>query len=144
MSVCSLATVAPSPASLKNLRCSLASFNILMDKPLLTCPMGCGRSFIEESLRVHMKVCKEVFQQKRMQFNTKVKRLGIYNIKDKPELLTSPRQGQEKLKTEVPNCTKIVKNPLPQPQKICSSCKKMIDSDKFPVHIGKCRLKIKA
>jgi len=42
--------------------------------PLRECPMGCGRSFSEEVLNKHAKVCKKVFQSKRKKFDSSQQR----------------------------------------------------------------------
>ena len=39
------------------------------------CPEGCGRSFIEEALEKHIKICKKVFQSKRKKFDIQKQRL---------------------------------------------------------------------
>lgn len=43
--------------------------------PLVPCP-DCGRSFAENRLEKHMKICKKVFQQKRKKFDSAANRLG--------------------------------------------------------------------
>eukprot|EP01016_Furgasonia_blochmanni_P006810 TRINITY_DN12730_c0_g2_i2.p1 TRINITY_DN12730_c0_g2~~TRINITY_DN12730_c0_g2_i2.p1 ORF type:complete len:486 (+),score=88.40 TRINITY_DN12730_c0_g2_i2:75-1460(+) len=45
------------------------------DVELIPCPEGCGRSFKEESLAKHVKVCKKVFQTKRKKFDMTAQRI---------------------------------------------------------------------
>lgn len=42
---------------------------------LKQCPEGCGRTFKEEALEKHMKICKKVFQSKRKKFDITKQRL---------------------------------------------------------------------
>ncbi|CAD8127010.1 unnamed protein product [Paramecium sonneborni] len=59
---------------------------------LILCPEGCGRQFKQDALEKHVKVCKQVFQQKRQEFNSKQARV-ITNDQQKLQ-----RQGQIKEK----------------------------------------------
>ncbi|CAD8046327.1 unnamed protein product [Paramecium sonneborni] len=59
---------------------------------LVLCPEGCGRQFKQDALEKHMKVCKQVFQQKRQEFNSKQARV-VTNDQQKLQ-----RQGQIKEK----------------------------------------------
>lgn len=63
---------------------------------LIECPEGCGRSFREDVLQKHVKVCKKVFQSKRKQFDS-----------------AAARKTEEQLQLE----TKPVKKTAPQPSK---------------------------
>ncbi|CAD8136541.1 unnamed protein product [Paramecium octaurelia] len=62
------------------------------DLELVLCPEGCGRQFKQDVLEKHTKVCKQVFQQKRQEFNSKQARI-VSN--DQQKLM---RQGQIKEK----------------------------------------------
>ncbi|CAK78638.1 unnamed protein product (macronuclear) [Paramecium tetraurelia] len=59
---------------------------------LLLCPEGCGRQFKSDALEKHVKVCRQVFQQKRQEFNSKQARV-VTNDQQKLQ-----RQGQIKEK----------------------------------------------
>ncbi|CAD8043991.1 unnamed protein product [Paramecium primaurelia] len=59
---------------------------------LILCPEGCGRQFKQDALEKHVKVCKQVFQQKRQEFNSKQARV-VTNDQQKLQ-----RQGQIKEK----------------------------------------------
>ncbi|CAD8142589.1 unnamed protein product [Paramecium octaurelia] len=62
------------------------------DLELILCPEGCGRQFKQDALEKHVKVCKQVFQQKRQEFNSKQARV-VTNDQQKLQ-----RQGQIKEK----------------------------------------------
>ena len=50
-----------------------------------TIPCGiCGRSFNQESLRRHMKICEKIFVQKREKYDMKEKRLE--DLQNEPNL----------------------------------------------------------
>ncbi|KAM3140131.1 Zinc finger C2HC domain-containing protein 1A [Paramecium bursaria] len=65
---------------------------IVEDLDLVICPEGCGRQFKPDVLEKHQKVCKQVFQQKRQEFNSKQMRIVT---QDQQKL---QRQGQIKEK----------------------------------------------
>jgi hypothetical protein len=62
------------------------------DLELIPCPEGCGRSFKEESLAKHVKVCKKVFQTKRKKFDSTAHRI----VDDEQYKYVQQTKGNEK------------------------------------------------
>mmetsp|Transcript_86401 Transcript_86401/g.176320 ORF Transcript_86401/g.176320 Transcript_86401/m.176320 type:complete len:331 (+) Transcript_86401:94-1086(+) len=82
--------------------------------PLVPCP-DCHRSFKAESLEKHKKICKQVFQNKRKQFNSAANRLGEFD--NAQELIAnatkSEKQREKENHSEKPS-TKKEKGSVPK------------------------------
>lgn len=65
--------------------------------PLVPCP-DCHRSFKAESLEKHKKICKQVFQNKRKQFNSAANRLGEFD--NAQELIANASKSEKQREKE--------------------------------------------
>ncbi|CAD8064903.1 unnamed protein product [Paramecium sonneborni] len=114
---------------------------------LINCPAGCGRKFNKDSLIIHYKICKDVFQQKRYIFNSQLKRVGydyfIGNQKKLPQI-TSPRSIKIKTETSQIKTPQITSKYMQNisTKKFCKGCLRDFDLKIADDHIQKCLQKM--
>ncbi|CAD8146484.1 unnamed protein product [Paramecium octaurelia] len=120
-----------------------AGFN----EELINCPAGCGRKFNKDSLIIHYKICKDVFQQKRCVFNSQLKRVGYdYFIGNKKNLPQFSSPKSIKMKTEnaqikTPQITSKYLQVI-STKRFCKGCLRDFDIKIADDHIQKCTQKL--